>query len=1130
MNISDNRGLCDFQKFLWCVILLLGLHLTASTQGTEISFNSIPKNGTALIYTHQDDDLIWMQPFWKITEKFIGGGMPVTPRFEEIIHNQQIYMDNHGYNIPYESNWYHPWGKIENEEYQYYYWGSHDPNYSYIGIDHLLATYVNSDTDRKEINKIKAKIEQYIASPDISRIITHNNWGEYGHFQHKQVNKAVRELAVKYRKDAWMLGCDNGNFDDIAVPTGITYTMGTFDTVLFDAIREIYLHPNNFWTWSTTRKPSGDHKFIKIVDAGNDKSNILTGETITVPGPYPYKTGAYIFDGVDDYMTLAGNNNTSFTIAMWVRPDEIKAMDISKMAEYPLSSKYDRSFYLQSDGRIAASINDGQSRTVTSAASLSAGTWAHILMTGNGNTLTIYMNGTREGSVSAGNAISNYASPEFVLGQAQVTSSFFKGQIADVRFYSYALNQSDIASIFGAPTPNYGIDYSSEKISKGIPSTDEYSYYADMSGAVSGNGHRINLVPGRDVYFRTKAADDRLPSCIQHLVVAERPDPPTVSIDYGNETTGQSVDPTIEYSASSSYTSPVSGTGNKITLIPGQDLYFWVKATSTSFYSLITHLSVPARPSPPEISIDYLSERTEQIIDPGIEYSDSSSYANPVNGTGNKMALTPGHDLYFWVKATSNSFYSLVTHLQVPVRPAKPSITIDYSKETSSPVYSSMEYATDSSMGSATLGGDTAIAVSPGSNLYFRSRATTVSFSSGIQHLFIPERPQSQAYTIDYRKATTVQAIPSTDMYSFIADMSDSLNGTDVPLDLMPGNDIFFRTQATDSSFCSAIQHLIVKQRPEIPVFTINFIHEQTNEPVDSTIEYAVDSSSFISCGTGWPIELNTGENIFFRKKATDSSFYSEIYPLIVKPRPETPKFTIDFAYEQTLESVDSIIEYSTQEDYLNPSSGKGLPIKVNPGENLYFRIKNTDSTFYSLTGLLETPQRPSLVYSGKDTIDTAIFAVKAILDGNISGFDLSDLEVINGHADNLQTDDWFDIIPENKGEIQVYIPPDSFDGASFASNKVIVYFKGLKSGFSEFAENELKIYPVPSCDGIVYVNLPMSGKTIIEILSPTGQMIYERIVNECVLETLELNDLKGIYYVKITSGNAQAIRKIILY
>ena len=66
---------------------------------------------------------------------------------------------------------------------------------------------------RKEINRIKSKLEQYIASPDVSRIITHNNWGEYGHQHHKAVNVAVRELAVKYRKDVWMLGCDNGILD-----------------------------------------------------------------------------------------------------------------------------------------------------------------------------------------------------------------------------------------------------------------------------------------------------------------------------------------------------------------------------------------------------------------------------------------------------------------------------------------------------------------------------------------------------------------------------------------------------------------------------------------------------------------------------------------------------------------------------------------------------------------------------------------------------------------------------------------------------------------------------------------------------------------------------------------------------
>ena len=64
---------------------------------------------------------------------------------------------------------------------------------------------------------MKAKLEQYIASPDVSRIITHNNWGEYGHRHHLGVNKAVRELAVKYRKDVWMLGTDE-EFVDRPVP------------------------------------------------------------------------------------------------------------------------------------------------------------------------------------------------------------------------------------------------------------------------------------------------------------------------------------------------------------------------------------------------------------------------------------------------------------------------------------------------------------------------------------------------------------------------------------------------------------------------------------------------------------------------------------------------------------------------------------------------------------------------------------------------------------------------------------------------------------------------------------------------------------------------------------------------
>ena len=230
--------------------------------------------------------------------------MPTTPRFNTVIRQQQIFMDNHGYGIDYESNWFNPWDPITDQEYSGYYWRK-DPSYSYLNADHIESRYwyEKEPMSAYEINKVKAKLEQYFASPDMKRVVTHNVWGEYGHAHHCAVNRASRELAVKYRKDVWMLGCDNDDFVDIYVPSGIPYTLADFDNPdLFIGIRSIY-ESQGRWTWYTDRIPSGEHKFIKIVDAGTDRSNILTGERVSSPGPNQYVPGSFIFDGSDDYMT-----------------------------------------------------------------------------------------------------------------------------------------------------------------------------------------------------------------------------------------------------------------------------------------------------------------------------------------------------------------------------------------------------------------------------------------------------------------------------------------------------------------------------------------------------------------------------------------------------------------------------------------------------------------------------------------------------------------------------------------------------------------------------------------------------------------------------------------------------------
>jgi len=107
----------------YITLSFLFLHLGLQkpyAQANLIDFESIPKDGTILVYSHLDDDLIWMLPFWKITEKFIGGAMPATPRYNTIIHQQQIFLDNNNYDIDYESNWITPWSQITDSEYSGY--------------------------------------------------------------------------------------------------------------------------------------------------------------------------------------------------------------------------------------------------------------------------------------------------------------------------------------------------------------------------------------------------------------------------------------------------------------------------------------------------------------------------------------------------------------------------------------------------------------------------------------------------------------------------------------------------------------------------------------------------------------------------------------------------------------------------------------------------------------------------------------------------------------------------------------------------------------------------------------------------------------------------------------------------
>jgi hypothetical protein len=170
------------------------------------------------------------------------------------------------------------------------------------------------------------------------------------------------------------------------------------------------------------------------------------------------------------------------------------------------------------------------------------------------------------------------------------------------------------------------------------------------------------------------------------------------------------------------------------------------------------------------------------------------------------------------------------------------------------------------------------------------------------------------------------------------------------------------------------------------------------------------------------------------------------------------------------------------------------------------------------------------LEYTGEDTITIPLFTVQAILDAGMTGFELSDLSVTNGQAQNLHGENLFDIVPAAKGNVSVSMLPNSFDNGGFASNQIVVYYNKHIIGIADRKLNEMLVYPVPSNDGLVTIAINQPGKTRIELLSPTGIMIHEFTIQDGTIETLDLKAFKGIYYLRISSGDNQEIKKIVLY
>ncbi|MBN1597526.1 MAG: T9SS type A sorting domain-containing protein [Bacteroidales bacterium] len=374
-------------------------------------------------------------------------------------------------------------------------------------------------------------------------------------------------------------------------------------------------------------------------------------------------------------------------------------------------------------------------------------------------------------------------------------------------------------------------------------------------------------------------------------------EPPSFSIDYINEQTSELVISSHEYSYNQ--INWTIGDGSHLSLIPGQDVYFRYTGQSEG----VQHLEVEDRPATPSFSINFSDEITEEIVNSVYQYSTSSNMSGAITGNGSYVDITPGQNLYFIRTATSSSFASEIQALNVPDSPEAPVISINYGNEKTNEVISnSVEYSVYANMSNPQTGTNQIINISPGTDLYFRYKATESSFASSIYFLDVPSRPATPSFTIDYLNETTNEVVSSSIEMSANSSFTSPQLGEDEKISVSPGESIYFRALPTTGAFISATFILSAPERPSLSSYSVNFYNRTTQQTIPAGVFYSENSDmSGAIEGTGSVVMVTPGTDLFLSKPATAGSFSSEIFHLDV---PAVPEFSVENKIDDEISSL----------------------------------------------------------------------------------------------------------------------------------------------------------------------------------------------------------------------------------
>lgn len=204
-------------------------------------------------------------------------------------------------------------------------------------------------------------------------------------------------------------------FDELYGPVAHLKFDEASGSTAFDAVNAYNVILNNGAVWQTAGGQIGGAADFSL--SAGQYAHLNAG----IPGPIPY------------------------TLSFWIRPTSTSTTYAAVITETDSTGLW---FDPNSD-ILKMYVNDNE--TLTSVSSIANNSWHHIVMTDDGTTSRLYVNGVEE-DTSADRV--NFMVQRIAGGYWGV-SYFFDGRIDDLRVYKRALTASEISSVYDLSIPDY---------------------------------------------------------------------------------------------------------------------------------------------------------------------------------------------------------------------------------------------------------------------------------------------------------------------------------------------------------------------------------------------------------------------------------------------------------------------------------------------------------------------------------------------------------------------------------------------------------------------------------------------------------------------------------------------------